>query len=61
MKTEGAHTVANGRIRRGLRFEPSLKGGGGGGGGAGAGGYGLTVDVEEKEVLPQSSSRICVG
>ena len=44
MKTEGAHTVANGRIRRGLRFEPSLKGegGGGGGGGGGARGRGAT-------------------
>ena len=48
METEGAQVPANGRIRWGLMSEPSLK----------VGGYDLDVDVEEKEVLPQSLSRI---
>ena len=51
MKTDGAPTLANGRIRQGLRSEPSLE----------ERGYGLAVDVEKNEVLPQSSSRICAG
>ena len=41
METEGAPTPANGRIRRGLRSEPSFE----------VGGYDTAVDVEEKEVL----------
>ena len=52
METEGAPALANGRIHRGLRSKPSFEG-------EGEGGYGLAVDVEEREVLPQSSSRIC--
>ena len=35
METEEAPTAANGRIRPGLRSEPSLERGGGGGGGGG--------------------------
>ena len=56
MDTKRAHTAVNGRIRRGLRSEPSLERGGEGGGG-----YGLAMNVEEKEFLPLSSSRICAG
>ena len=49
VETEEAPVPANGRIRPGLRSVPSLE----------EGGYGLAVDVEERGVLPQSSSRIC--
>ena len=42
METEEALVPANGRIRRGLRSEPSLEGES----------YGLAVDVDEREVLP---------
>ena len=43
--------AVNWRIRRGLRFEPSLQ----------TGAYGLAVDVEGKEVLPPSLSHIGAG
>ena len=49
METEEAPVPTNGRIHPGLRSVPSLE----------KGGYVLAVDVEERGVLPQSSSHIC--
>ena len=47
-ETKGALGPANMMIHRGLRSEPSLE----------ERGNDLAVDVEERRVLPQSSSRI---